>query len=90
MLWMVNSVTLLTFKSSFFYLVRFQTSKDERNDKLEVVSCKLRVVSCYFKEINLRAASYFLRVTDFKDQVASCWLNFTSCIAALRLELKKL
>lgn len=69
MLWMVNSVTLLKFKSSFFYLVRFQTSKDERNDKLEVVSCELRAVSCYFKEINLRAASYFLRVTDFKDQV---------------------
>ena len=87
---MVNSVTLLKFKSSFFYLVRFQTSKDERNDKLEVVSCELRVVSCYFKEISLRAASYFLRVTDFKDQVASCRLNFTSCIAALRLELKKL
>ena len=37
------------------------------NDKLGVVSCKLRVVSCYFKKINLRVASYFLQVAVLKE-----------------------
>ena len=30
---------------------------------------KLRVVSCYFKKINLRVASYFLRVAVLKEKI---------------------
>ena len=41
-------------------------SKKSWNDKLRVVSCDLRVVSCYFKKIALGAASYFLWVAVLK------------------------
>ena len=37
------------------------------NDNLRVASCELQVVSCYFKKINLRVASYFLRVAVLKE-----------------------
>ena len=33
----------------------------------EMISYELRVVSCYFKKINLRVVSYFLRVTILKE-----------------------
>ena len=48
-----------------------------------MISSELRVVSCYFKKINLVVASYFLGAAVLIEQ-------FTSCVAALQFEMKNL
>ena len=47
-------------------------------DRPEMISNELRVVSC------------FLQVAVLKNKFTSSKLNFTSCIAALRVEIKNL
>ena len=59
-------------------------------DRPEMISNELRVVSCYFKIINVRVVSCFLQVAVLKNKFTSSKLNFTSCIAALRVEIKNL
>ena len=58
--------------------------------KSEMISYKVRVVSCYFKKINLQVASYFLRVAILKEQIYELQIEFMSCIAALRVKIKYL
>ena len=55
-----------------------------------MISYKVRVVSCYFKKINLQVASYFLRVAILKEQIYELQIEFMSCIAALRVKIKYL
>ena len=41
-----------------------------------MISYKVRVVSCYFKKINLQVASYFLRVAILKEQIYELQIGF--------------
>ena len=44
--------------------------------KSEMIGYKVRVVSCYFKKINLQVASYFLRVAILKEQIYELQIGF--------------